>query len=200
MKENRKKDVRQLRAKITEFTTRQDSEVPHISGYFAVFNSVYNIGPGMSESIARGAFSSSLGSDIRALTNHDTSKVLGRTKAGTLTLREDEKGLWGDISINPQDVDAMNTWHRVKRGDVSQCSIGFEILREDTEMGPDGAIHWTIQEVKLYEVSVCTFPAYEDTNISARSRQRDRIRKGDQNLEAWKRRMIVQLKGREKNE
>ena len=181
------RNQRQLRAQITQFETRDSGEGPHISGYFAVFNSVYEIGPGMSESIAPGAFSGSLSGDIRALTNHDSTLVLGRTAAGTLTIREDERGLWGDIAINPNDGDAMNTWQRVLRGDVSQCSIGFEIIREEAEIRPDGSTHWTIREVRLYEISVCTFPAYEETNVSARAAQRDAITA--QRLAEWKQRM-----------
>lgn len=186
------RNQRQLRAVATQFETREIGDVPHISGHFAVFNSVYDIGPGMSESIAPGAFASALGGDIRALTNHDTTLVLGRTLAGTLELREDDAGLYGDISINPNDTDAMNTWHRVQRGDITQCSIGFDIVREDTEVRPDGSTHWTIREVKLYEVSVCTFPAYEETNIQARARQRDQHRA--RALEAWKNQQKERLK------
>ena len=178
---------RQLRAVSTNFETREVDNAPHITGYFAVFGSNYEIAPQMSESIAPGAFSSSLGGDVRALTNHDATLVLGRTTAGTLELREDEHGLWGDIRINPNDVDAMNTYARVARGDVSQCSIGFEILREETESRTDGSVHWTIQEVALYEVSVCTFPAYTETNVQARSLQAAEEKR--RRLEAWKTRM-----------
>lgn len=181
------REQRQLRAQITNFETRDDGGAPHIAGHFAVFDSVYEIGPGMSESIAPGAFSGTLSGDIRALTNHDSTLVLGRTQAGTLELREDNAGLWADVTINPNDTDAMNTWQRVKRGDVSQCSIGFDIIREDTETRADGSIHWTIREVKLWEVSVCTFPAYEQTNISARARDRDAYRA--RQMAAWRERM-----------
>lgn len=182
------REKRQLRTVQTRFETREEGDgAPHISGYFAVFGSNYEIAPQLSESIAPGAFSDSLGGDVRALTNHDTTLVLGRTAAGTLTLREDEHGLWGDVQINPNDQDAMNTYARVARGDVSQCSIGFEILKESTETSPDGSIHWTIEAVNLYEVSVCTFPAYEQTNVQARSEQAAEIRR--RRLEAWKTRM-----------
>lgn len=174
---------RQLRTVSTRFETWEE-DGPHISGYFAVFDSIYEIAPDLSESIAPGAFSSSLGGDVRALTNHDTTLVLGRTAAGTMTLREDDHGLWADVAINPNDSDAMNTWARVSRGDVSQCSIGFDIVREDTEVRPDGSTHWTIREVVLYEVSVCTFPAYAETNVEARSRQAQEIRR--RKLDAWK--------------
>ena len=192
------REMRQTRTIASEFNTREDGEAPKIEGYFAVFNSIYNIGPGMSESIAPGAFRDTLAEDIRALVNHDTTLVLGRTSAHTLELREDERGLWGSISINPKDTDAMNLYERVKRGDVSQCSFGFEIVREDTEISESGDVHWTIQEVRLFEVSCCTFPAYESTNISAREEQRKEILKRE--TEAWRAKMKERLKnGTESN-
>ena len=184
--------MRQLRTVATQFATREDGDAPHIEGYFAVFNSIYEIAPGMSESIAPGAFSQTLAGDVRALVNHDTTLVLGRTKAHTLRLTEDERGLWGDVEINPKDRSAMDLYERVKRGDVDQCSFGFEIVKEDTEVRDDGSIHWTIREVKLYEVSACTFPAYEATNISARERERDHIMA--RSLEAWKNTMSARLR------
>ena len=82
--------TRQLRTVGTRFETREAEDgAPHITGYFAVFGSNYEIAPLMSESIAPGAFSNSLDGDVRALTNHDTTLVMGRTLAGTLSLRED---------------------------------------------------------------------------------------------------------------
>ena len=185
-------EKRQLRSVPTKFETREDGENPTIEGYFAVFNSNYEIAPGMSESIAPGAFSRTLSNDVRALINHDTTLVLGRTKANTLELREDSHGLWGKISINPNDRDAMNLYERVKRGDVDQCSFGFDLKEQDTEIRDDGAVHWTIKDLDLFEVSCCTFPAYEQTNISARSKERDEIKKRE--LSAWREKMKGVLK------
>ena len=159
--------MRQMRTIASEFKTREDGEEKRIEGYFAVFNSNYEIMPGMSESIAPGAFSDTLGGDIRALIDHETMYVLGRNKAGTLELREDSHGLWGSILLNPNDQDAMNLYARVQRGDVDQCSFGFDIL-EESEVHENGNVHWTIEKVKLYEVSCCTFPAYAETSIQAR--------------------------------
>ena len=120
-----------------------------------MFNSPYTIAPGLTESIAPGAFSGALGGDVRALTNHDTTLVLGRTKAGTLELREDGHGLYGRIRINREDSDAMNLYHRIQRSDVDQCSFGFDIGEEEVEYREDGSIHWTIKCVDpLYEVTV----------------------------------------------
>lgn len=163
------KEKYQIRAFLSDFKTRKDSDdSPHITGYFAVFNSDYEIFPGCTESIAPGAFSDELHSDVRALINHDTRLVLGRTIAGTLELREDKKGLWADIAVNPKDSEAMNAYARVERRDVTQCSIGFDVIDEEHENREDGTHHYTIKKVKLYEVSCCTFPAYEETAIEAR--------------------------------
>jgi len=184
---------RQMRSADAEFMTREDGENLSIEGYFAVFNSNYDIGYGMSESIAPGAFDGTLSDDVRALINHDTTLVLGRTAAHTLELRQDERGLWGRIAINPNDSDAMNLYNRVKRGDVNQCSFGFDILEEETEFRENGDIHWTIKSVKLYEVSCCTFPAYEETSIAARQRDAEELKK--RALEAWKEKQRQRLKG-----
>ena len=184
---------RQFRTISSEFNTRDDGGNLSIEGYFAVFGSVYEIAPGMSESIAPEAFDKTLSGDIRALINHDTTLVLGRTKAGTLNLRTDNRGLWGHIDVNPNDSDAMNLYERVKRGDVDQCSFGFDIIDEETEFHEDGSAHWTIKEVELYEVSPCTFPAYEETSIAARAKERDDLLK--RKNEAWKEKMLKKLKG-----
>lgn len=189
---NNRDKTRQVRTISTQFAARdgEGDGAPHISGYFALYNSIYEIAPGMTESIAPGAFSRTLSGDIRALVNHDTTLVLGRTKVKTLELREDERGLWGDVTINPNDGDAMNLYERVKRGDVDQCSFGFAIVSEETDFRDDGSVHWTITDVTLFEVSACTFPAYEETSLSARSAERDALQK--RRLEMWK----TEMKGR----
>lgn len=183
-------EMRALQLRSGEFQTREDSGELTIEGYFAVFNSNYEIWEGASESIAPGAFDSSISGDVRALTNHDTTLVLGRTKANTLELKTDSHGLWGRVRINPNDSEAMNTYERVKRGDVDQCSIGFLIRSQETDFREDGSIHWTITDVELFEVSVCTFPAYEETSVSARRKDAAEIR--SRQLEAWK----LQMKDR----
>ncbi|MBR1673567.1 MAG: HK97 family phage prohead protease [Eubacterium sp.] len=191
------RENRQLRTAATEFNTREDGDDLYIEGYFAVFNSIYDLGYGMSESIAPGAFTKWLAGDIRALVNHDTTLVLGRTSAHTLELSQDERGLWGKVKINPKDQDAMNLYARVQRGDETQCSIGFDIIDEETEFREDGSVHWTIREIKLYEVSACTFPAYEETAISARQKDLDELKK--RKNEAWKAEQLRKLKGDQNN-
>ena len=176
---------KQIRFAPTQFRAAEDSGKRYIEGYFSVFGDVYRMGDKMSESIDNAAFNETLGDDIRALINHETRLVLGRTTIGTLTLRVDEHGLWGRIEINENDVDAMNLWYRVQRGDVDQCSIGFEILEEKTSVDEaTGAVHWTILRVKLWEVSVVTFPAYEQTSVKAREDQYQQIIQ--RRTEAWR--------------
>lgn len=175
-----------------------------IEGYFAVFGGVYELWPGATESIDRHAFDDAIGGDIRALIDHETRLVIGRSKAGTFTLKIDNKGLWGSVNINENDTDATNLYARVERGDVSQGSFGFDILEENTDIKPDGSVHWTIKKVKLYECSLVTFPAYEDTGLSARKTQFDDLQKrkkengkpqdSKESIEAWRSRMMKKLK------
>ena len=185
--------ARQFRCAGAEFNTRTDeSGDMYISGYFAVFNSNYELWPGATESVADTAFDGALSDDVRCLIDHETRLVLGRNKAGTLTLKVDARGLWGEVKINPKDQDAVNLYERVKRGDVDQCSFGFDILDEEfSQNGSD--VHWTIKKVKLYEVSVVTFPAYKDTSVSARKARLEEMKK--RSLELWRNNVVKKMKG-----
>ena len=177
------RETRQIRSIQAELKTRADEgQDMTIEGYFAVFNRATELWPGAFEEIAPGAFDETLGNDIRALINHDTTLVLGRNKAGTLELKTDSYGLWGRVKINPNDTDAVNVYERVKRGDVDQCSFGFNILAEETDWRDDGTVKWTVTKIDLHEVSVCTFPAYEETGVQARKTQVQRHR--ERELEA----------------
>lgn len=184
--------IYQVRSTQSKFETREADGEMYISGYFAVFNSEYEMWPGAVESIANSAFEGALADDIRCLIDHETRLVLGRNKAGTLTLKTDSRGLWGEVRINPNDQDAVNLYERVKRGDVDQCSFGFDILDEEFVDRGD-SVKWIIKKVKLYEVSVVTFPAYEETSVSARKRQLGERKQ--KSLAAWKQRTLKALKG-----
>lgn len=182
------------------FTARSDEGGnPVIKGYFACFGDVYEVCPGATESIREGAFTDSISGDVRALFNHNSDIVLGRTGAGTLTLKQDSHGLWGEIKIDPEDTDAMNAYRRIQRGSITGCSFSFEIEAEETEIRDNGDIHWTITKVNpLYEVSPVTFPAYKGTSVAARSQEREGILKRRQ--EAWRAKALRRLKnGTESN-
>ena len=163
--------TKQIRSMTTEIKGESDDNQKVIRGYFAVFDDETNLYDKVFEKLDRSAFNNSINSDVRALINHDTSLVLGRTTSNTLKLRTDDKGLYGEIYINEKDTDAMNIYERVKRGDVSQCSFGFTVNDEDVEYRDDDTAHFTIKDLDLYEVSVCTFPAYANTGVEARENQ-----------------------------
>lgn len=171
---DKQKHIRNLGVDLQTRTDEQ-SEQKVIEGYFAVFNSQTELFPGAFEEIAPGAFDNTLSNDVRALVNHDTGFVLGRNKSNTLELKVDSRGLWGSIKINENDSDAVNLYERVKRGDVDQCSFGFNILKEDTDYRDDGTIKWTIREIDLHEVSIVTFPAYPETSVQARMQQVEKL-------------------------
>lgn len=186
------RSIRQSRSMPTEFRAAESDGKKRIEGYFSTFGGIYELWPGATESIDPHAFDDALNDDIRALIDHETRLVLGRNKAGTLELRIDSHGLWGSIEINEADTDAMNLYARVQRGDVSQCSFGFEILSEKTDIRDDGSVHWTIEKVKLYEVSCVTFPAYKDTSITARQDDYAKIKK--RQLDAWRSTMKARIR------
>ncbi|WP_130807654.1 HK97 family phage prohead protease [Senegalia massiliensis] len=163
---------RQVRNITADLKVREEQEGDmYLEGYFIVFNRETELWPGAYEEISPDACKNTLSNDIRALINHDTTLVLGRNKSNTLLLEVDSKGLFGTIKINSNDTDAVNIYQRVKRGDVSGNSFGFNILNEETDYREDGTIKWTIKEIDLHEVSITTFPAYEDTTIEARKKE-----------------------------
>lgn len=198
MPNNNSRQGRQLRSTPQQFRTRDDGDDLIIEGYFAVFDSPYVLWDGATEIVKPGAFAGCLSGDIRALIDHDTRLVLGRTKVGTLTLREDARGLYGTIKINRDDADAMSLYARVQRGDVDQCSFGFDIEEETFVDLGGGQCRWEINKVNpLYEVSVVTYPAYEETAVKARHADLAEIQR--RQAEAWKTKMINRLTGGDKH-
>lgn len=181
----------QTRTSGCQFRIREENGEKRLEGYFSVFGDNYELWPGATESVDPHAFDGALTDDIRFLIDHETRLVLGRTSAGTAQLSVDDHGLFGSVLINPEDQDALNLYARVQRGDVSQASFGFDILEEETDYREDGSIHWTIKKVKLYEVSVVTFPAYRDTEIAARKDDFAEIKK--RQTEIWKNERLERL-------
>ena len=187
-------NTRKLTTQETQFQTREENGKRYIEGYFAVFGAKYWLWDDAFETIDPGAFNLARDIDVRALVNHDTTLVLGRTSANTLTLRTDERGLFGSVEVNEKDQDAVNAYERVSRGDVNQCSFGFEILGQEIERAEGQPTVFRLTDVKLYEVSVCTFPAYEETAVVARKKELEEIDR--RKLEAWRAEMLSRLKER----
>jgi uncharacterized protein len=151
------------------------AEKPVIEGDAAVFDQETVIGSWFREMIAPGAFKRVLGEkpDVVAALNHNWDKILGRTTAGTLSLEETAESLRYAIEINLDDTEAMNTYHKVKRGDVTQASFAFTVRKEEWVNPPDNKSLplRIIKEVdKLYDVGPCTFGAYPEASANARSK------------------------------
>ena len=142
-----------------------------IVGYAAVFNSFSQDLGGFKEIIRPGAFDRSLasGADVRALVDHDSSKIIGRTKSGTAKLTVDQRGL--RYEITPPDTTAANDLMKsMKRGDVDGSSFAFTAAQGGDKWRKEGG--QTIRElhdVDLYDVSVVTYPAYTASEASLRS-------------------------------
>ena len=153
---------------ITGLQTREatETEPVRISGYAAIFNSRTAICEWFDEEIAQGAFARTISenNDIRALFNHNWDNVLGRTKNGTLHLEEDERGLRFDVEL-PNTSVARDLSESIKRGDINQCSFGFIPIEETWDYSSEPALR-TISEVQLYEISVVSIPAYDDTEVA----------------------------------
>lgn len=176
-----------------KLTTRAEETARYIEGYFAVFGQETELWPGCYEKIEKGAFEKSIReNDIRCLFNHDSGFVLGRKSAGTLELREDGHGLYAKVRINEADSQAMDIYARVERGDITGCSFGFDPTAQEYEERPDG-IHWTIKEADTLEISICTFPAYPQTEIEAR--QKDAAKRKAHCIEREKAELKKRLEG-----
>lgn len=153
-----------------ELRASADGE-PRLTGYAAVFGERTDLGY-FTEEIAPGAFADVLEDDVRALFNHDPDHVLGRTKSGTLRIEQDDRGLRFDVALNPDDPDATKLHSRVARGDISGNSFSFTVAADSWDYANPDMPHRTIERVgRLYDVGPVTFPAYEATVLSARSRE-----------------------------
>lgn len=142
-----------------------------VEGYFAVFEQPTELCPGEKELIKKGAFAESLANnEVVALWNHDTQKVLGRTSNDTLELKEDDHGLKGTLHIASTSY-GKDVYQLIKRGDIAGCSFGFYI-DEYNDIKTDAGITHEVTKANLLEVSVVTWPQYEQTSISARSKEK----------------------------
>lgn len=149
----------------------EDGSIP-FKGHAAVFGSRTWIGPkrwGFFEEVDKGAFAKTLGeADVRFLINHNPDLVLARNTASTLRLEEDDTGLATDADMAPTTY-GQDLAISLERGDVSQMSFAFEVVKEEWTELEDGNQLRTLKELKLYDVSAVTYPAYEDTDAGVRA-------------------------------
>lgn len=150
-----------------------------IEGYFVVYNQRTELWSGVYEEIAPEALVRTLaaGVDVVALDNHDTRIVLGNTASGSLELKSDEHGLYGVVKIDVEDPFAKSALRKVQTGKVRGCSFGFYPKDEERILNDDGTTTYRVKDAELHEVSITAFPAYPQTEIAARQRDVETIKK-----------------------
>lgn len=157
-----------------EVRVSKEGEPPKIEGYAAIFNQpsevIADFFGTFREYVAEGAFTKTLkdGADVRALLNHDPNFVLGRSKAGTLRLWEDSRGL--GYEVTPPDTQwARDLIATMRRGDIDQSSFGFRTIKDRWAVGADEVDERWLLEAQLFDVSPVTYPAYPQTSSDVRS-------------------------------
>jgi HK97 family phage prohead protease len=147
---------------------RAEGNTISVSGYAAVFNSETIIGGSYREQIAPGAFADAIGrDDVMFLINHD-GLPMARTKSGTLRLAEDERGLYMSAELDSTDPDVRAIVPKMKRGDLDKMSFAFMPEVQSWDDSGDMPLR-TIRQASLFDVSIVTYPAYQDTDIGLRS-------------------------------
>lgn len=182
---------REVRSRLQGAEIRAEEGEVRVSGYAAVFGEETNIGGMFMESIERGAFKNALErqDDVVFLINHD-GLPLARTRSGTLSLTEDERGLFMEASLDMEDPDVRSIVPKMKRGDLDKMSFAFIPERQSWDDSGDMPKRM-IQDLRLYDVSIVTTPAYEGTEIGLRSLEQHR--KAQQKTQAARR---LRMKGR----
>lgn len=196
--EMNKKEMRML--PLTELRVSDHEDKHEFVGHAAVFDSWSETLGGIfpfKEKVRKGAFKQSIGvDDIRALFNHDPNYVLGRNKVGTLELEEDDIGL--RVKITPPETSwAKDLATSIRRGDISQMSIGF-VVEEDKWTTDNGVDTRELIKVRLFDVSTVTFPAYTQTDVGIRAMDEYKSYKNEQ-LQKEKETEQALLKAKEKN-
>jgi HK97 family phage prohead protease len=152
-----------------ELRVSEENGKPKITGYSAVFNSKSEDLGYFREIIRPGCFAETIKSDdVRALFNHDPSNILGRNKAGTLKMKEDDRGLYVEIMPDPDTTWGRSVVASIKRGDIDGMSFGFRTL-DDVWRTEDGKNLRELIKVQLFDVGPVTYPAYKATTADVRS-------------------------------
>ncbi|MBB2793901.1 UNVERIFIED_ORG: hypothetical protein GGD58_002765 [Rhizobium pisi] len=169
-------------------TVSDDDAGIKVSGYAAVFGQTTDIGGFFREVIEKGAFRDAIGrDDVVFLVNHD-GLPLARTSSGTLTLREDERGLYMETVLDAQDPDVKSIVGKMKRGDLSKMSFAFRADVQEWDDTQDPPTR-TLKKVSLHDVSIVTTPAYGGTSIGLRSLAAAKAEGGARNAAAARRRI-----------
>lgn len=182
---------REIRGGIPAEIRSDDEGGIKVSGYAAVFNEETNIGGMFREKIMPGAFSEAVGrDDVVFLVNHD-GLPLARTRSGTLTLKEDEKGLFMETTLDRDDPDVQSIVRKMERGDLDKMSFAFRMEngKETWDDDEDLPLRSIDRVGSLHDVAIVTTPAYEGTDIGLRSLEAHRKEKKQKNFSAAAKRL-----------
>lgn len=163
-------EIRRMYSPIQIKRTEIDENTGIVEGYFITYERPAEYGrDGYYEKIARGALTETLSrnKDIKCFYNHNYDLILGRQSNNTLTLKEDENGLYAVCKLNMNDSVARDVYERIQRGDIQGNSFGAWIDEED--FNPDTKT-FTVKKLSLEEISVCPMPFYDSTTIAARDK------------------------------
>jgi len=167
---------------------RADDEGVRVSGYAAVFGQEADIGGMFREVIEKGAFAEAVGrDDVVFLIEHE-DLPLARTRSGTLTLREDDNGLFMETSLDASDPDVGRIIPKMKRGDLDKMSFAFRSEVQEWDDTQDPPLR-TIKKASLFDVSIVTQPAYDGTDIGLRSLEAHRQDAKQKNFSAARSRL-----------
>lgn len=169
---------------------RAEGEAIKVAGYAAVFGQEANIAGMFTEVIERGAFRAAIGrDDVVFLINHE-GLPLARTRSGTLTLREDDHGLYMETELDARDPDVASIVYKMQRGDLDKMSFAFYPTKQEWDESGDIPKR-TIKEATLYDVAIVTTPAYDGTEIGLRSLQEHKAARRSKNFSAAQRRIAM---------
>lgn len=167
----------------TEQIKAVDDEKQIVEGYALRFNKLSNDLGGFVEEISPEALKEADLSDVRCLIDHDSSKVLGRTTSETLELNVDDEGLYFRCQL-PNTTYAKDLYENIRLGNISNCSFGFILDEEDGdsfEKREDGLFKRTLRKIRsLFDVSIVTYPAYNDTDVAPALRSIEAIKESEQ--------------------
>lgn len=179
-------DGRETRAVATSLELRAaaaEGEGRTAGGYAALFGVRTNVGGYFTEEIVAGAFTNTLANDdIIAIHSHRSDRIVGRKGAGTLTLREDAKGLAFENPL-PDTSDGRDLTVQIDRGDIAGMSFGFRAVKQEWDDTVDPP-HRKVIEARLYEITYCAMPQYDDTEVALRTLESARTERRDHNKTA----------------
>lgn len=178
-----------------QIRSNEESGEAYIEGYFVVYNQRTELWPGVYEEIAPTALTRSIEKEkvnVIALDNHDTRIVLGSVDSGTLELKSDSHGLYGRVKIDLEDPFAKSALRKVETGKVRGCSFGFYPRSEKETLNDDNTYTYRVEDADLLEVSITAFPAYPQTEIAARQKDVEAMKK--QKLEQRKKALLERMK------